>query len=67
MTESSQPEQDESAGPLTPDPPYPPGSHLAEMVDEMSASAVEGAEEAEPPPETDAAAPEGDAQHEPAD
>jgi hypothetical protein len=53
--------------PVTPDPPYPPGSNLAEIVDSMSASAVEGAEEVQPPPDTDAGAPQGDAQHEPAD
>jgi hypothetical protein len=54
-------------GPLTPDPPYPPGSDLAERVDEMDSEAVERAQQHELPPEPDAAAPEGDAQHEPAD
>ena len=53
--------------PVTPDPPYPPGSDLAQTVDEMSDSAVEGAEQSEPPPDVDAVAPEADAQHEPAD
>ncbi len=53
--------------PVTPDPPYPPGSDLAEIVDRMSESAVQAAEESVPQPEPDAAAPDGDAQHEPAD
>ena len=53
--------------PVTPDPPPPPGSDLAEIVDRMSEDALSGAEESEPQPDAEAAAPEGDAQHEPAD
>jgi hypothetical protein len=68
VTENPQPRPDgTSSTPLTPDPPQPPGSDLEQVVDEMSDSAVEAAHEAEPPPEDDVVAPEGDAQHEPAD